>query len=109
VFRWIRAYPWPGNVQKLANTLERAIVLADHDTLLLVDLAQAAKIPVNGKNFLELVMTQGWTLENIEQAYIRHVLEVASGNKIQAARILGLDPAPYIVNWGDAFLAECIH
>jgi transcriptional regulator of acetoin/glycerol metabolism len=58
---------------------------------LLEDLAQASKIPVNDRNFLELAMTQGWTLQDIEQAYIRHVLEVTGGNKIQAARILGLD------------------
>ncbi|TRW89977.1 sigma-54-dependent transcriptional regulator [Candidatus Methylobacter oryzae] len=91
VLRWIRAYHWPGNVRELANTLERAIVLAEHDTLLLEDLAQASKIPVNDKNFLDLAMTQGWTLEDIEHAYIRHVLEVTGGNKIQASRILGLD------------------
>ncbi|MDI1231043.1 MAG: sigma-54 dependent transcriptional regulator [Methylobacter sp.] len=91
VLRWIRAYHWPGNVRELANTLERAIVLAEHDTLLLEDLAQASKIPVNDKNFLELAMMQGWTAEDIQQAYIRHVLAVTGGNKIQAARILGLD------------------
>jgi transcriptional regulator of acetoin/glycerol metabolism len=34
---------------------------------------------------------QGWTAEDVQQAYIRHVLEVTGGNKIQAARILGLD------------------
>lgn len=91
VLRWIRAYHWPGNVRELANTLERAIVLAEHDTLLIEDLAQASKIPVNDKNFLELAMAQGWTLEDVEQAYIRHVLHMTGGNKIQAARILGLD------------------
>jgi DNA-binding NtrC family response regulator len=91
VIRWIRAYHWPGNVRELANTLERAIVLAEHDTLLIEDLAQASKIPANDKSFLELAMMQGWTLEDIQQAYIRHVLEVTGGNKIQAARILGLD------------------
>lgn len=91
VIRWIRAYHWPGNVRELANTLERAIVLAEHDTLLIEDLAQASKIPANDKSFLELAMMQGWTVEDIQQAYIRHVLEVTGGNKIQAARILGLD------------------
>jgi DNA-binding NtrC family response regulator len=91
VLRWVRAYHWPGNVRELANTLERAIVLAEHDTLLLEDLAQASKIPVNNKSYLELAMMQGWTVEDIKQAYIRHVLEVTGGNKIQAARILGLD------------------
>jgi DNA-binding NtrC family response regulator len=91
VLRWIRAYHWPGNVRELANTLERAIVLAEHDTLLLEDLAQASKIPLNDGNFLESAIMQGWTLADIEQAYIRHVLDVTGGNKIQAARILGLD------------------
>lgn len=91
VFRWIRAYHWPGNVRELANTLERAIVLAEFDTLLLEDLAQASKIPLNDGTFLELAMAQGWTLADIEQAYIRHVLEMTGGNKIQASRILGLD------------------
>lgn len=91
VLRWIRAYHWPGNVRELANTLERAIVLAEHDTLLLEDLAQASKLPPSEEDFLESVMQQGWTLADIEQAYIRHVLEATGGNKIQAARILGLD------------------
>ena len=90
VIRSIRAYHWPGNVRELSNTLERAIVLAEHDTLLLEDLAQASKIPLNDASFFEQAMQQGWTLEDIEQSYIRHVLEV-TGNKLQAAKILGLD------------------
>jgi len=57
----------------------------------LEDLAQASKIPLNNGNFLDFAVTQGWTLADIEQAYIRHVLEMTGGNKIQAAKILGLD------------------
>ncbi|MGR8940353.1 MAG: sigma-54-dependent transcriptional regulator [Gammaproteobacteria bacterium] len=91
VLRWIRAYHWPGNVRELANTLERAIVLGEHDTLLLEDLAQASEIPLNHGNFLDYAMAQGWTLADIEHAYIRHVLEMTGGNKIQTAKILGLD------------------
>lgn len=90
VIRWIRAYHWPGNVRELSNTLERAIVLAEHDTLLLEDLAQASKIPLNNSDFLEQAMKEGWTLEDMQQAYIRHVVE-ATDNKIQAAKLLGLD------------------
>ena len=90
VFRWIRAYHWPGNVRELSNTLERAIVLAEHDTLLLEDLAQASKLPFNDNSYLEHAMQQRWTAEDIQQAYIRHVVEVTD-NKIQAAKLLGLD------------------
>ena len=31
------------------------------------------------------------TLEEIEQAFIEDVLEVLGGNKVQAARVLGID------------------
>ena len=91
VLRWIQAYHWSGNVRELANTLERAIVLAEHDTLLLEDFAHASKLPANETEFLQSAMLQGWTLADIEQTYIRHVLQMTGGNKIQAAKILGLD------------------
>lgn len=90
VLRWIRAYHWPGNVRELANTLERAIALAEHDTLLLEDLAQASRLPKN-EDFLQTAVMQGWTLEDVERAYIRHVLEMTGGNKIQTAKLLGVD------------------
>jgi len=90
VLRWVRAYHWPGNVRELSNTLERAIALTEHDTLLLEDLAQASRLPEK-EDFLQNAMTKGWALEDLEFAYIRHVLDVTGGNKIQAARILGMD------------------
>lgn len=90
VLRWIRAYRWPGNVRELANTLERAIALAEHDTVLIEDLAQASRLPTDD-HFLRDAATRGWTLEDMERAYIRHVLDSTGGNKIQAARVLGMD------------------
>ncbi|MCL7422054.1 MAG: sigma-54 dependent transcriptional regulator [Methylobacter sp.] len=90
VLRWVRAYHWPGNVRELANTLERAIALAEHDTLLLEDLAQASRLP-KSEDFLQTAVMQGWTLQDVERAYIRHVLEATGGNKIQTAKLLGVD------------------
>jgi DNA-binding NtrC family response regulator len=88
--RWIRAYRWPGNVRELANTLERAIVLSEHDTLLLEDLVEAFQLP-ESDHFLQEAFARGWTLEEVKWAYIRHVLNATGGNKLQAARILGVD------------------
>jgi len=88
--RWIRAYTWPGNVRELANTLERAVALTEHDTILLEDLAQATQLPTDN-NLLNNLPNQPMSLADLENAYIRLVLEMAQGNKAQAAKILGID------------------
>jgi len=35
----ITAHDWPGNVRELENTIERAVILADNDTVSVEDLA----------------------------------------------------------------------
>jgi DNA-binding NtrC family response regulator len=88
--RWIRAYSWPGNVRELANTLERAVALTEHDAILLEDLAQATQLPIDD-NLLNNAATQSMSLAELEITYIRRVLEMTQGNKVQAAKILGID------------------
>ncbi len=98
--RWIRAYSWPGNVRELANMLERAVALTEHDTILLEDLAQAIQPPIND-NLLGNAATQSMTLAELEIAYIRRVLEITQGNKVQAAKILGIDRGTLYRKLGD--------
>jgi transcriptional regulator with PAS, ATPase and Fis domain len=98
--RWIRAYSWPGNVRELANTLERAVALAEHDTILLEDLAQATQLPIND-NFPNSAAIQSMTLAELEINYIHHVLEITQGNKVQAAKILGIDRGTLYRKLGD--------
>ncbi|MDZ4150649.1 helix-turn-helix domain-containing protein, partial [Methylicorpusculum sp.] len=76
--------------RELANILERAIALTEHDTLLLEDLAQASQLP-ESEGFLQNALQQGWTLHDVERAYINYVLEKTAGNKIQTAKLLGVD------------------
>jgi len=98
--RWIRAYSWPGNVRELANMLERAVALTEHDTILLEDLAQATQLPVED-NFLGNAATQSMTLAELEIAYIRRVLELTQDNKVQAAKMLGIDRGTLYRKLGD--------
>ena len=85
----LQAHSWPGNVRELANVIERAVVLADHDTLLPEDL----DFPNNAG--LEALLQQGADgnipLEELEREYVRRVLEEHGGNKAGAARILGIN------------------
>ncbi|PPD39327.1 MAG: sigma-54-dependent Fis family transcriptional regulator [Methylobacter sp.] len=98
--RWIRAYSWPGNVRELANTLERAVALTEHDTILLEDLAQATQLPIED-NLLGNAVTRQMTLAELETAYIRRILEMTQDNKVQAAKILGIDRGTLYRKLGD--------
>ena len=87
--RRLQAYQWPGNARELANVIERAVVLSDHDTLIPEDF----DIPED--DGVGALLAQGADgkvpLEQIERAYVRQVLEEHGGNKAGAARSLGIN------------------
>jgi two-component system, NtrC family, response regulator AtoC len=81
----LRSYTYPGNVRELQNIIERAVALAEGDTLTLedlpLDLQEYALAPENG---------QFTTLEEQEKEYIRKVLEFTRHHLAESARILDL-------------------
>jgi DNA-binding NtrC family response regulator len=84
-------YPWPGNVRELENIVERAATLTQGQKVSLEDL------PLNIQNiqgegqFIEDAVEQTLPLAQVEQSYIRRVLEKLGGNKYQTAQVLGID------------------
>ena len=85
-------YDWPGNVRELRNVMERAVALTEFEKLIVDDLPERIRdyrpstFHIDTSNPAELQ-----TLEEIEQRYIRRVLESVQGNRTEAARILGVD------------------
>jgi len=82
--------PWSGNIRELRNVVERCVILADNPVLnwsndTSDDGGDNAfnKELFSGSNFV--------SLEELEQAYISHVLAQANGKKTRAAQILGID------------------
>ncbi len=78
-------YHWPGNVRELENTIHRIVVMEEGgkiDTRHLPPVMRTA-IPHNNSGMK--------TLQEMEQAHIRHTLEICQGNKTHAAEILGID------------------
>jgi NtrC-family two-component system response regulator AlgB len=84
------AYPWPGNLRELCNTIERAVILASGETVGLADLP--VNLSQNGA--LEHVPAVGdlVSLEKLEEEHIRRVL-AKSATQEAAAKTLGIDPA----------------
>ncbi len=87
--RWIMGQPWTGNARELANALERAVTLSDHDTLVVEDFAPPESTP--SSDVLDEAVSENMTLDQLEAEYLRRTLRRTKGNKTLAAQILGLD------------------
>lgn len=107
---WLRSYEWPGNVRELQNLMERAVLLAnggaitpghfllDPDAWPLFeessdagDTAGAQGSPDKGAQ-VEAVNISGGVipLHEMERIMILKGLEATSGNRTQAAELLGI-------------------
>jgi two-component system NtrC family response regulator len=84
----LRGYHWPGNVRELRSVVERAALLAGDG-----DLVATAALPpqvLEQPSALWLGRERRPSLKEVEQAYIRHVLEQVQGNQTRAASVLGI-------------------
>jgi DNA-binding NtrC family response regulator len=80
-------YEWPGNIRELANVLERAQILAESNIITLDDLPetmQALPPPVESSS------ADPFNLCEMERRTVRAALQHAKGNKVHAAKALGI-------------------
>lgn len=113
----LKRHSWPGNIRELENVLERAVVLAEEESITLRDLphevlegrAPSTK-PVSSRSFAEpkprggtnrerieepasvgtMALGRGMLDEFAEREAIEDALRTANGNKAEAARALGI-------------------
>jgi len=85
--RRLMAYDWPGNVRELKNAIECALALSSDSVLTADDLPSVPyrASTVNAPSSNELV-----SLEELERRAIMNTLRETGGNKLAAARLLGI-------------------
>jgi DNA-binding NtrC family response regulator len=83
----LSGYDWPGNVRELANVLERAQILAEDSLITLDDLPDTvvAAAPAPGEE-----AGDPRHLREVERRHVRAILEEEGGNKVRAAKVLGI-------------------
>jgi DNA-binding NtrC family response regulator len=89
----ILSYPWLGNIRELRNTVERIVLLEKGDTILGKHLAFLMEKEGQAEERIEfkpVIPPQGIVLDEIEKQYMIEALKIKKGNKLQAAKILGI-------------------
>jgi DNA-binding NtrC family response regulator len=86
------AQSWPGNVRELRNTLERAIIVCESDTILPKHIPPSPTLrvadPGDGPDSVSFRV--GTSLEDAEKALILKTLAANGNNKTRAADVLGI-------------------
>jgi DNA-binding NtrC family response regulator len=84
----LRAYAWPGNIRELRNAIERALVLSPRGTLRAEELIPAP--PRTSARGGQSGLPFPATIDVLVRAAAQAMLELAGGNKSEAARRLGI-------------------
>jgi len=79
-------HKWPGNIRELENTVERAVVVTETDSIGREDM------PV-GINGYSDASNMDLSLKGVEKQHIMKVLKLTDGNKKKSARLLEIDTA----------------
>jgi len=86
VLKKLKEYNWKGNIRELKNVIERAVILADKETITMEIVPSEI---VNASHDTSFYNNET-SLESIEKAHIQKVLAQAKGNKTKAAEMLGI-------------------
>ncbi len=103
--KFITAQSWPGNIRELWNTLLRASIWSDGSELT-VEHLQRAMIERPGDKPTDTRLPdlgQGIdineVLDKTKRYYVEEALQATAGQKVKAARLLGLPNHQTLSNW----------
>jgi DNA-binding NtrC family response regulator len=91
----LRRLPWEGNARELENAIERALALSPEEEISADDLPSLAVPGPDQRGFedslLQMAVDKRMTLRELGDRYVDQILTLTAGNKVQAARILGIN------------------
>jgi DNA-binding NtrC family response regulator len=90
---WLEAQPWPGNIRQLRQTVERTVLVTEHDVLTAADFRASADMAPQEAARDTLPPVGSMTLDEIEKAMIVKSLKHHGGNISKVAEALGLSRA----------------
>jgi len=86
------AHPWPGNVRELEHAIQRAVALAGGKTITEFAFAPTVANEAVARDGSNVSIPIGTTVDEATKRLVQATIERCAGNKLQAARILGIPP-----------------
>lgn len=84
----LESYEWPGNVRELRGVIRRAVLIEEGPQISVQSLPSHSLR--SERALVSNATSAGWSLERLEEEYIREVLRRTRGNNSRASRILGI-------------------
>lgn len=83
-------YHWPGNIRQLESVIERAVLMAETESIAIEDIKDELRLP-SAKNIYDMeIPDEGINFEELEKALIEKALLKSNNVAAKAARLLGL-------------------
>jgi two-component system response regulator AtoC len=100
-------HSWPGNVRELASVLETALLEAVNGIIRPEDLALPSGLDATPSDLRPAGRTDSLNLDAVIQHHVQYVLDLNRGNKLRAARQLGISRSTlYRILGNEAILAH---
>ena len=99
----LAAHPWPGNIRELRNSLEQAAMLTDNPRLTAADFEQVLPGPAiqSERRKVAQLRPLPQLIAELERSSIQSALVATGGNKVSAARMLGISRATLYEKLGE--------
>ncbi len=85
----LKAHSWPGNVRELENSIHRAVLMAEGETIIPEDIFGLSG-PIRAEKSESSPILVGKKVAEVEKELILHTLDHCLGNRTHAANILGI-------------------
>ena len=84
----LAAYRWPGNIRELKHAIEHAVIVSETTQLALSDLP--SEIEARARPDSSFIVHLGSSMKDVVDELICRTVTYAGGNKVRAAKILGV-------------------
>ena len=88
--RILMEYSWPGNIRELENLVHRLVILCEEEVIQPKHIDLCTQIENKGETGLFGKISLTKRVEMIEVTWIKKALQMTQGNKVKAAKLLGI-------------------